>query len=76
MYLNYYIAVKHDLKIGFLYYANFFLLQDLISKPWTKLANIGFGVLLAYTYMKILDYRQIKTEESKKNRHPIIHSIH
>ena len=50
IFINFQIAKDNDLKIGFLYHSNYFMLTTLLSKPWTKLANLGFGVLLAYVY--------------------------
>jgi len=38
----------------------------LISKPWTKIADIGFGLLLAKIYLQIREYREIKTADEKK----------
>jgi hypothetical protein len=40
-------------------------MQTIISKPWTKLQNVGFAGLLAMIYWRILKHRELKTEESK-----------
>jgi len=74
--INFAISNHYGLSIGLLYHSNYFLLQGIISKPWTKTANIGFGALLAYIYMQILDYRTKKTDEEKEKSYPKIHKIY
>lgn len=58
--INMYISYKYDLKIGFMNYNNYNLLLGIISKPWTKLQNVAFGMLLAYIYMQVIEYRKIQ----------------
>lgn len=45
--INFVYAAKYELKIGILAHQNWFLLQSIISKPWTKLAAVGSGITLA-----------------------------
>lgn len=59
MVLNYHLTIKYNLKIGLLDQANFELLNRLIIKPYTHLANIGLAGLLATLYYEILVFRRI-----------------
>ena len=52
------------------------MLSSLIANPLTKLSNLGLGVLLAYIYVQIIDYRKIKSEEVRKAVHPSIYFAH
>lgn len=38
------------------------MLTAIIGKPWTKLANVGLGMLLARYYMRVLKYRKTKDD--------------
>ena len=71
--LNVYYTYKYDLTIGLIDVNNYYLLQSIISKPWTKLQNVGHGALLAMWYMRVLSYREIKDPKEKKRQHRIIH---
>lgn len=71
-FINFAIAQHYGLKIGFLHHDNYFLLQGIIAKPWTKISCIGFGVLLAYIYHNILGFREQKTDEDRQKNYPVI----
>ena len=45
-----YYVDKYDLKAGFMAVENFNLLTGIIGKPWTKLQNIGQGIIFALIY--------------------------
>jgi hypothetical protein len=36
------------------------MLQSIIGKPWTKLQNIGQGIIMAQIYWNILIFRKNK----------------
>lgn len=55
--INFMYANKYELKIGILAYQNWYLLQSIVSKPWTKLAPIGAGIILAYIYTRLVHMR-------------------
>jgi len=50
---------------------NYFLLQAIISKPWTKLGNVGLAGLLACFYNRLLKFREAPKEE-KSNKYYVI----
>jgi hypothetical protein len=50
---------------------NYFLLQAIISKPWTKLGNVGLAGLLACFYYRLIKFREAPKEE-KSNRYYVI----
>ena len=56
-YVTWYYVTKYDLKAGFLAVNNYYLLQSIIAKPWTKLQNVGQGLIMAIIYRKIIQYR-------------------
>jgi hypothetical protein len=56
--VNMYYTYHYDLKIEFLQATNYYLLQAIISKPWTKLQNVAQGLMLARFYMRLLKYRK------------------
>ena len=62
VWINMYYTSVYDLKIGMITVHNYFLLSSILAKPWTKLANVAYGMLLAGFYMQILKYRKIKSE--------------
>ena len=74
--VNMYYSYTYDLKIGFVHTNNFYLLQAIISKPWTKTQNIGFAFIMVDIYFQILAYRKVKTEQEKSIRFPSLHKIH
>ena len=57
--LNMHYTYVHDLKIGFLDIHNYYLLQSIVAKPWSKLQNVAQGVFTAMIYMRILHFRTI-----------------
>uniref|UniRef100_A0A7S3IWR1 Acyltransferase 3 domain-containing protein n=1 Tax=Strombidium inclinatum TaxID=197538 RepID=A0A7S3IWR1_9SPIT len=74
--VNMYYSYTYDLKIGFLHTTNYFLLQAIISKPWTKTANIGFAFIMVDIYFQILAYRKVKASAEKSLKFPVLHKIH
>ena len=73
--INFYLADKYNLTIGLIDTNNFFLLQSIISKPWTKFGNIGIAGILACLYYRLLKYREQKTDAEKKERYYVIHAF-
>ena len=59
VYINIYLVNKFNLTIGIIDTNNYFLLQAIISKPWTKLGNIGLAGILACFYYRLLKYRDL-----------------
>ena len=57
-----YYTYVYDLRIGMITVHNYFLLSSVLAKPYTKLANVAFGVMLAGIYMQILEYRKIQND--------------
>ena len=53
------LANVNGFKIGMLSVKNYYFFQDVFSKPWTKLHNIGFGTILANFYIDVLKYRAL-----------------
>ena len=54
-----YYVDKYDIKAGFMAVDNYYLLTGIIGKPWTKLQNIGQGIIFALIYRNIIEYRKI-----------------
>lgn len=48
--INMIYTFEYHLKIGFLDISNYYLLQSIIAKPWTKLQNVAQGVWTAMLY--------------------------
>ena len=74
--LNMHYTYKYHLRIGFLDIANYYLLQSIIAKPWSKLQNMAQGVWAAMIYREILLYRQAPDQLSREARFPRLHRIH
>jgi hypothetical protein len=64
VFINIHLTNKYDLTIGLIDTNNYFLLQAIISKPWTKTGNVGLAGISALIYHRLLKYR--KTKDSKK----------
>ncbi len=60
--INMNLVSKFGITIGLIDTNNYFLLQAIISKPWTKLGNVGLGGLLACFYYRLLKYREAPKE--------------
>ena len=73
--MNFYLADKYNLTIGLIDTNNFFLLQSIVSKPWTKFGNIGIAGILACFYYRLLKYREQRTDADKKVRYYVIHKF-
>lgn len=84
--INIHYSFLYNLRIGLISTYNYFLFQSIISKPWTKLANVAFAIILADIYMQILKYRSIQGSSKKaselvdqyylRNQFPLIHKWH
>lgn len=74
--LNMHYTYKFDLKIGFLDVHNYYLMQSIVAKPWSKLQNIAQGVFTAMIYRRILLFRQIESCYMKQLQYPILYKIH
>ena len=57
MVINIVVADYYNLKIGFFNYHTYNIMLAYISKPWTKIQNLGQGAILAYIYFNIVKYR-------------------
>jgi hypothetical protein len=64
------------LKSGPLSAEGYYMFANLINKPWGKVASYGLGVLLAFTYIDILDYRKMITDEQKQKQFPRLYILH
>lgn len=73
--INFHLADKYNLTIGLIDTNNFFLLQSIISKPWTKFGNIGIAGILACFYYRLLKYREQKTDDDKKVNYYVMHAF-
>lgn len=76
MAINYYLSIKYQLKIGLVDAHNYELLSKLVSKPWTHLANVGMGAMLATLYYEILVFRRVDSETAKITFFPWIYRLH
>lgn len=74
--LNMLYTYKYHLKIGFLDISNYFLLQSIIAKPWSKLQNVAQGVWTAMMYRQILQYRQVPDQLTREVRFPRLHRVY
>ena len=74
--INMLYSWHYDLRVGLMSAFNWYLYQSIISKPWNKLANIGFAMLLVNIYFKILKYRKISDPVKKAQKYPKIHYLH
>ena len=63
--INMAYTIKYDLKMGFLHINNYYLLEAIIAKPWTKLQNLGFGCMAARLYWSIVKCRRLDTDLEK-----------
>ena len=73
--VNIYLTDKYNLTIGLVDTNNFFLLQSIISKPWTKFGNIGIAGILACLYYRLLKYRQLNNVKEQKAKYYITHKF-
>lgn len=55
---------------------NYELLSKLVSKPWTHMANVGLGGMLATLYYEILVFRRVDSEHAKMTFFPGIYRLH
>mmetsp|Transcript_2676 Transcript_2676/g.4502 ORF Transcript_2676/g.4502 Transcript_2676/m.4502 type:complete len:478 (-) Transcript_2676:445-1878(-) len=76
MLLNMHYTFKYDLKIGFVHVNNYYLMEGIIAKPWTKLSNVGHGFIMAHLYIQILKYRGLESDQQKQRQFPTIHKFH
>lgn len=60
--INMRLVDKFNLTIGIIDTNNYFLLQAIISKPWTKLGNIGLAGMLACFYYRLIKFREAPKE--------------
>ena len=63
--INIQLVKKYNITIGLVDVNNFYLLQAIISKPWTKLGNIGLAGFLACFYYRLIKLREASTPEEK-----------
>ena len=76
MAVNISYVYKYNLKAGFLHVNNYYLLQSIIAKPWTKLQNLGQGVIMALIYRRIIEYRKEVDTARREALYPIFHKLH
>lgn len=69
------VCVKYQLRAGPFAEENWYLFAYLFQKPQFKLMSTSIGVFCAFIYMKILSFRRIPDEETRKQRHPLINKI-
>jgi hypothetical protein len=53
-----YLTYKWDYKIGWMASQNYTFMGRMIYKPWNHLAPWATGVIAAYVYMRLLDFRR------------------
>jgi hypothetical protein len=75
MIINIIIADMHNLRIGWISVDQYFMLVALLSKPWTKTLDIGFGGLLAYVYHHIHKYRETPPSRERNERFRVVHHL-
>lgn len=71
--INFHYADKYQLKIGILTHFNWYLLQTIICKPWTKLAPLGAGIILSHVYVKLVHMRSLEYNLTRKQEHPVLY---
>ena len=54
------------MKAGPLAEPNWYLFSYLFQKPWNKFNTFSLGIISAYMYMGILEYRKIDDERERK----------
>ena len=69
-------CITYGLRAGPFAEENWYLFAYMFQKPFMKFHNFALGVSAAFFYMKILDFRRIPDEESRKAKYPIINYIH
>lgn len=74
--LNMLLVYHKDLTAGLFSAEDFYLFSTMANKFYTKLGPSAFGVMCAVIYMDILEYRNVQTEEEKKEQFPTIHFFH
>lgn len=52
--INMLYTYEYGLTIGVINHGQYYLLQAIIGKPWTKLQNVAFAGLMAIIYRRIL----------------------
>jgi len=72
--INYAITIHYNIKIGFMDVHNYFWLQGMISKPWTRVGGVAQGCILAVTYLDILKYRKSKNQAKEFPKLYFMHS--
>jgi hypothetical protein len=45
--VNMILTKQNDFKIGMLSTSNYYFPQDIVTKPWTKIQNVGQAMILA-----------------------------
>jgi hypothetical protein len=69
--INMLLTKHYELTIGLVDAGNYFLLQAIISKPWTKLANVGAAGICACIYNNLLRYRL----QGDQAQYPRVHAF-
>ena len=69
--INMLLTAHYDLTIGLVDAGNYFLLQAIISKPWTKLANVGAAGICACIYHNLIRYRL----QGDQAQYPRVHAF-
>lgn len=69
------ITQQYSLQVIFLSHQNYELLMVSLARPWNKLVDIGFGLMLAHIYWQIKDYRKLDPA-SKAKKYPTLHYLH
>ena len=60
-----YVTNKYQLRAGPLAVENWYLFAYLFQKPFFKITAMFVGIIAAFFYMQILDYRKVESDEER-----------
>jgi len=70
------VTIDNGLRAGPFAEENWYLFGYLFQKPFFKINTFAMGITSAFLYMKILDFRRIPDEETRKAKYPWINFVH
>ena len=70
------VCLEYGLRAGPFAEENWYLFSYLFQKPFFKVNTFAIGICSAFIYMKILDFRRIPDEETRKRTYPVLNFLH
>ena len=70
------VCLKYGLRAGPFSEEDWYLFAYAFQKPFLKVHTYAMGVTAAFIYMKILDYRRLPDEVTRKAKYPFITYVH